>query len=276
MKFILIALFMISSASAEIFEVHSVARKEAQPQIWIVKMMDGRVGFWSEEEDPLLDARKFTNAIIDARLSPESVLTDVRIVGQLEEKPVSRSSEKILPLPPYTPTVYPTYGYATDILSSMRRQWVENSQCYDRSHVWAYEEAYQGRYLQKAFLFFSDAYISRYNFPWWFHTAPYARVRLNGEVVERIMDPAFTQYPLKEKLWTDLFMKNKAQCKLVEKYTDYSRHPGEDDCYLMKASIYFWQPKDLEAYERTGVEKKKFIDWEVRHAYKNGFNLQLQ
>lgn len=275
MKTILLAILLISSAYAEIFEVHSVVQKESEPQVWIVKMMDGRVGFWNEEEDSVLDPRKFANAIIDAELSPEAILTGVRIVGYLEAKPVVSSNEKILPVPPYTPTIYPTYNFATDVLSGMRRQWVQGSQCYDRSHVWAYEEMYQGRYLQKAFLFFSDAYISRYNFQWWFHTAPYAKIRLNGEIVERIMDPAFTQYPLKEKLWTDIFMKNKAQCRLIEKYTDYSRRPGEDDCYLMKASIYFWQPKDLEAYERTNVEKKKFIDWEIRHAYQNAFGLQI-
>jgi hypothetical protein len=100
-------------------------------------------------------------------------------------------------------------------------------------------------------------------------------VKLNGETVERVMDPGFNRYPLKFKLWTDLFMKNKAECKLVEKYSDYSTHPGEDDCYMMKTSIYFWQPKDLEAQERSGVVKTKFIEWEIKHAYKNAFNINL-
>ena len=268
-------LFFSLSAWAEIFEVHSVARHVIQEKTWIVKFMDGRVGFWNEEDDLNLDVRTFTNAIIDARLSENNILTGVRIVGYLQNK-VSRSTDKILPAPHYTPTVYPSYQFATDVLRGMRRQWKNDSQCYDRSHVWSYDELYWGRrYFQKAFLFFSDAYIARYNFPWWFHTAPYALVRLNGEVVERIMDPAFVQYPYKFKLWTDLFMKNKAECKVVEKYSDYSGHPGEDDCYIMKASIYFWQPKDLEAYERSGVEKTKFIEWEVKHAYENGFGLSL-
>jgi len=275
MKYLALILMFISfSVFAEIFEVHSVARKESEPGTWIVKFMDGRVGFWKEEDDALLDARKFTRAIIDARLSQDYVLTAVRIVGYLDHEMPS-IGEKLLPLPPYTPTIYPNYNYATDILYRMRRNWRQDSQCYDKSHVWSYEEAYYGRFMQKAFLFFSDSYIGRYNHPWWFHTAPYVLVRLNGETVERMMDPTFAQYPLKMKLWTDLFMKNKAQCKVVEKYSDYSRHPGEDDCYIIKSSIYFWQPKDLEAYETSGVEKKKFIDWEIRHAYKYGFGLTL-
>lgn len=275
MKFlILILCFLSFSAFAEIFEIHSVARKESEPGTWIVKIMDGRVGFWKEEDNTLLDARKFTNAIIDARLSEDHIFTDVRIVGYLDHA-VPVIGEKILPTPPYTPTVYASYNYATDVLYRMRRQWRQDAQCYDKAHVWSYEEAYYGRFMQKAFLFFSDSYIGRYNHPWWFHTAPYVLVRMNNVTNERVMDPTFSQYPLKMKLWTDLFMKNKAQCKEVQKYSDYSHHPGEDDCYIIKSSIYFWQPKDLEAFETSAVEKKKFIDWEIRHAYKNGFGINL-
>lgn len=269
--FILLALFSLS-AFAEIFEVHSVSQKENETGAWIVKFTDGRVGFWNHEDNSLLDAHHFSKKVIEARLSQDHVLTDVIILGPIEPT-TSSSGEKNLLYPPYTPTVYSNYNYATDVLNRMRRQWSGSSQCYDRSHVWAYEEAYYGRFLQKAFLFFSDSYISRYSFPWWFHTAPYALVRMGNENAERIMDPGFSQYPLKFKLWTDLFMKNKVECKLIQKYSQYSRRPGEDDCYLIKTSIYFWQPKDLEAFENSGVEKKKFIDWEIRHAYKYGFGL---
>lgn len=273
-KFFISVLALISlSASAEIFEVHSVVRHQIQDKTWIVKLNDGRVGFWNEEDDSSLDARTFTRSVIDAVLSDEHVLTQVKLVGALP-KSVELGREKIFPAPRYTPTVYPSYNYATDILRSLRRGWTNTAQCYDKAHIWSYEEAYYGRLMQKAFLFFSDAYIARYNYQWWFHTAPYVKVVLNGEVVERVMDPTFVQYPYKFKLWTDIFMKNKAECKVVDKYSDYSAHPGEDDCYLIKAPIYFWQPKDLEAFERSGVEKTKFIDWEVRYSYENGFGIR--
>lgn len=273
MKFIFIALLFTSlSSHAEILEVHSVAENSYRPGNWIVKLMDGRVGFWNGEEDSIINPRTLTRALIDADLSHERILTGIRIVGHFDEAPVkSNNGEKSFFTPQYVPTIYPSYNFATDVLGGMRRNWNNDSQCYDRSHVWSYEETFAGRYLQKAFLFFSDAYIGRYNYPWWFHTAPYALVRLNGEVVERVMDPAFTRYPLKFKLWTDMFMKNKVDCKLITKYSEYSTHPGEDDCYMMKTNIYFWQPKDLEALERSGVEKTKFIEWEIKHAYENAF-----
>jgi hypothetical protein len=275
MKFIFFLCLLIPAISfAEIFEVHSVAQKENQPSFWIVKLTDGRVGFFDQNDDLSIAPMSLAGTIIDADLSEDHILTSIHIVGHIKED-AAPSLEKMLPAVPYSPTIYPTYGYATDILSSLRRQWKADAQCYDKAHIWTYEEAYYGRNLQKAFLFFSDSYISRYNYQWWFHTSPFALVMLNGEVVERVMDASFTKYPLKFKLWTDIFMKNKAECKIIEKYSDYSGHPGEDDCYMMKVSMYFWQPKDLDAYEKTGVEKKYFIDWEVKHAYEFGFGIKL-
>jgi hypothetical protein len=278
MKLLLLILpLFISLSHAENFEVHSIIKRAAVEDAWIIKFNDGRVGFWNQEEDPNIQPEKLSGSIIQAKLSEESVLSDIVIVGfsiGLAEPESNKRKIEILPNLPYTPTIYQTYDFATDVLQSMRRNWSHSSQCYDRSHIWAFEEFNWGRrYLQKAFLFFSDSYIERYNFKWWFHTAPYALIRMNGFVNERIMDPAFTQYPLKEKLWTDIFMKNKVVCKAIGKYSEYSAHPGEDDCYVMKTSVYFWQPKDLEALERSGIEKKKFIDWEVRHAYENGFGI---
>ncbi|MFL5786091.1 MAG: protein-glutamine glutaminase family protein, partial [Bacteriovoracaceae bacterium] len=254
---------------------HSVVRKAAEPKIWIVKLMDGRVGFWNEEEDNALSGESIASSVIDAKLSEHNELFDVRIIGSVET-PELGSAEKSLTPPPYTATVYPTYSFATDVLNNMRRTWTPTSQCYDRAHVWVYDEFYwHHRYFQKVFVFFSDSYISRYNYPWWFHVAPYAMVKLKGEVVERVMDPAFAQYPLKFKLWTDLFMKNQAECKVVDKYSDYSGHPNEDDCYIIKASMYFWQPRDLENFEKSSVEKKNFFDWELKYAYEEGFGISM-
>ncbi len=270
MKFILMALLLSLSSQAEIFEVHSVAPNHSRPGSWIVKLMDGRVGFWKATKFDRIEPRNLNRALIDADLSEERFLSGIKILGHLDETPVM-SGEKDFSSPHYVPTIYSSYNFATDVLRGMRHNWNRDSQCYDRSHIWSYEETFAGRYLQKAFLFFSDAYIGRYNHPWWFHTAPFAMVKLNGEIVERVMDPVFSRYPLKFKLWTDLFMKNKVECKLIARYSDYSTHPGEDDCYMMKTTIYFWQPKDLDAFERSGIEKTKFIDWEIKHAYENAF-----
>ncbi len=269
---LLIALIIPLKSFAEILEVHSVVPNKSAPGKWIVKLIDGRVGFMDQEQNSDVDPGSLPHSVIDAQLSEESVLSGIRIIGKINEAHESKL-EKSKQLSVYYPTVYSSYSYATDVLTGMRRQWLKTSQCYDRSHVWTYEEAFHGGYLQKVFLFFSDTYISRYSYKWWFHTAPYALVSMNGQTVERIMDAAFSPYPLQFKLWTDLFMKNKVDCTPIQKYSDYSTHPGEDDCYFMKTSIFYWQPQDLEALEKSGVEKTKFSEWEVKHAYEKAFGI---
>jgi hypothetical protein len=272
MKILILLIFLFPLTTlAEIFEVHSIAKNESEKQSWIIKFMNGHVGFWREDDDLKIHPSQLEGSVIDARLSKNHDLTDIRILGSLKRNS-KKSPGKALHLPPYTPTIYPNYKDASKALKKMNKHWNDDSQCYDRSHIWSFEEAQKGRFLQKVFMFFSDSYISRYRFGWWFHTAPYALVRFNGEVLEFVMDKYFNKYPIQFKLWTDMFMKNDAQCKVVEKYSGYFNHPGEDDCYLIKSSMYFWQPIDLDAYERSGVEKTKFIDWEIKHAYDNGFN----
>lgn len=172
-------------------------------------------------------------------------------------------------------TIFPTYGAAQAELNGFNAGWIQDSQCYNRSHVWAYEGKQKGTTFQKAFLFFSDSYIERYRFPWWFHNSTYALVNMRGMVEERVMDKTFSPYPLKFKLWTDLFMKNKVECAVISKYSDYAGKPGTDDCFIIKSSIYFWQPKDLDAFERTGVLKSRFIDWEIQYAYKQAYGAGL-
>src|ERR1044072_1242052 len=108
MKLFICLLLVSASAWAEIFEVHSVSRHVVQNKTWIVKLTDGRVGFWNAEEDTNLDARSFPNAIIDAVLSEEHVLSSVKIIGHVQHTSLL-SNEKMFPAPRYTPTVYPNY-----------------------------------------------------------------------------------------------------------------------------------------------------------------------
>jgi hypothetical protein len=180
-----------------------------------------------------------------------------------------------LVLPPgkvFQPSVIRNYSAATDLLLTFNPKAIDGAQCYDRAHVWTYEASKnQKAELGKAWLFFSDHYISTYRFKWWFHVAPVAKVIMKGEVQDRIMDREFAKFPMQQKIWTDKFMENKVDCKAITKYSEYARHPEEDDCYILRSTPYFWQPKDLEALEKSGAEKKDYIPWEVAHAYRYGF-----
>lgn len=174
----------------------------------------------------------------------------------------------------FKPTVLSSQAEAKDIFDHMRPAsgWSWNSQCYNRAHVWVWEEFNRtGRKMMKSFLFFTNKYIREYRFKWWFHVAPFTIVEEQGEKKEMVVDLEFMEEPLSMKEWTDHFVKTKNVCPSVTKYTDYEDHQQEQDCYLIKTSMYFWTPDDIEAFEKTGEEKKEFIPWEIKKAYKNSF-----
>lgn len=276
MKSLLFLIFFISLAPlhADTLQIHSIQERTHSPG-HLVKFTNGSVGFLKATDHQDLDGQW-----VEVELSPTREILSLRPTLQPAREELIGTQFKSLfgkeNDTEFRPTVYASYQDATNSLHRFRRDSLKDAQCYDKAHIWSYEDNYyrQSRLL-KVFLFFSDSYIERYNHPWWFHVAPLGLVYMAGNVNERVMDAGFAQFPLKMKLWTDLFMKNKVSCKVMEKYSDYSQHPGEDDCYIYKASMYFWQPKDIEALENGQSAKTQFISWEIRYSYKHGYGYDV-
>jgi hypothetical protein len=265
-RLLALALLTLNCFAVEL-EVSSTGKQDGGPLL--LKFSDGRVGFLDEASSEDLAGK-----IVDVELDENHRVRTLRVLGTA---PAASPMKLLLESPDfdYRPTVFASYADTQRQLDTFSRNYLPDSQCYDRSHVWVYSQNYYfGHKLMKAFLFFSDDYIRRYNHRWWFHTAPYAVLRMNNQLTERVLDAGFSRYPLQWKIWTDLFMKNKVNCKVISKYSEYSTRPGEDDCYLIKAHMYFWQPKDLEAFELSGIQKTKFIDWEIRHSLREAFGIQ--
>jgi hypothetical protein len=125
-------------------------------------------------------------------------------------------------------------------------------------------------------VFFTRKYIREFSFDWWFHVSPYVHVVENGKVRERIMDVKYSRGPVKLKQWTDIFLRNDAPCPLVEKYTDHANYPEFGSCFVMKSSMYYYQPADLEWKEAFGLEKQAYLPSEIVAAYLEAFNINLQ
>ncbi len=260
----LIFLFCTSLA-ADTGRIHSITPT-------FIKFEDGRVGFLDEVDNEVLNQLRPGNTL-KFTLDRDNTLGDVAIRSMNEAE--ATPSYTLTP-EEYSPSILPNYQYATDLLHTFRAPALNDAQCYDKAHIWTYEADYYYRArLQKAWLFFSDNYIGRYRYKWWFHVAPFAKVMMRGAVEERIMDREFYQYPLKLKLWTDLFMENKATCKEVTSYTDYSQHPNEDDCYVIRSTPFYWQPKELKARAERGTEKTQYIQWEIIYAYQHGYGIRV-
>ncbi len=176
----------------------------------------------------------------------------------------------------YAPTVLPSLEKASEIYKGMNRKANSESQCYNRAHVWSWE-MYNQHIVKpmKIFVFFTPKYIRRFNFDWWFHVSPYVLTNENGVVTERVMDWRYTKKPLLMKEWTDVFMANNSVCKDVEKYSDYEYHRTDADapwCMLLRSSMYYYQPLDLERLDKKGLVKDFWVEWELANAYREAFN----
>jgi hypothetical protein len=162
----------------------------------------------------------------------------------------------------YTPTNYQSASEVNTLFSSLSRL-SDKSQCYQRAHVWA--KTLWDRFdtkSMKVFIFFTSRYKRAYNYKWWFHVAPY--VHLNGE--PRVLDYQFTNSPLNMKDWSDEFMHNKATCPKMENYSDYDRYARSEDCLLAYVPMYFYQPSDIEGYERNGSHKANWSNFDIKHS----------
>lgn len=176
---------------------------------------------------------------------------------------------------PYVPTVLKSMDDARSFFYDVRTN-PKESQCYNRAHVWSYDwRVKRNLYSSKVWLFFTKKFIRKYKFEWWFHVAPVVHVNVDGEVKERVMDIKYARGPIKLKSWTDIFMRDNSNCPVVEKYSDHANFPENGSCFVMKSSMYYYQPVDLEFLEIKGTEKNKWVEAEVKQAFLDALNITL-
>lgn len=175
----------------------------------------------------------------------------------------------------YTPSVINSQEEALSIFKTARSNH-KDSQCYNRAHVWAYEwRLKQKLFTSKMWLFFTRKYIRKYNFEWWFHISPYFLVEEEGRIWERIADVKYARGPIKLKQWTDIFLRNDADCPLVNNYSEWANYPETGWCYVMKTSMYYYRPLDMEVLEKDGVERNVWDPNEVQQAFKEAFDVEV-
>jgi len=175
----------------------------------------------------------------------------------------------------YYKTVLPSIQDVEDLFQNGRRDYLEDSQCYQRAHIWAYEWRKKNIYSSKTWIFFTRRYIRKFNFEWWFHVAPSVHVSTHNGIKERILDLKYASAPLKLKNWTDIFIRDGSDCPIVENYTDQADYPESSSCFVMKSSMYYYQPFELELEEINGIEKSTWIREEVTQSYLQAFNQNL-
>lgn len=267
----LIVLFLINFSYAEVFNssIYSIDYSVVPGSPTIIMFENGRVAFINKNQHhklPEILKRKGTLEI--------EVDKDLNFIKAVPSKvilsPVS-SKEFYGPQVNYEPSVIDP-EFAFTIFERMRKNYQGNSQCYNRAHVWAWEEFQKsGLNSVKLFMFFTSRYIRNYRYKWWFHVTPMTYVS-GGDIPEILtLDRRFSKTPLPLKAWTDIFIHSKRDCPIVSKYSDYRNNQYKEDCYLIPVSMYYWQPRDIDHFEKTGKEKTSFISSEVNWAYYEAF-----
>ena len=157
---------------------------------------------------------------------------------------------------------------ANGLFRSMRNDLRGGSECYNRAHVWSWEIYNKNRYnTGKMFLFFTRRYINEYRYKWWFHVAPF--INVSGQSQHVVLDRQYFASPRVMHSWTDAFMKNNANCPVLTRYSSYSRRQYENYCYLIPASMYYWQPWNLDYLERYHQRRSTFYQRDINHAYRD-------
>jgi len=244
---------------------------ESKPNLVFI-MKNGLVGklpFHDLKTLFLLNEGTKNHKVFEINMDQDRLITGVRAMG---ETPPIQNNEIAFPVDRFTPSVLPDMQVATAVFDELNPKWRRRAECFNKAHVWVYEENQKRKLnLMKVFLFFTSKYIWDYNWNWWFHVSPYVMVSENNNITENVIDYTFMKGPTKMHDWTNYFIIPHTECPTVEKYSDYDQHQQESYCYLIKKSMYYWQPQDIENLEKTGAEKNSFLMDEVSAAYWQAF-----
>ncbi|MFP5386182.1 MAG: protein-glutamine glutaminase family protein [Bacteriovoracia bacterium] len=247
--------------------IHSVSEGKNGAE-HLVMLSSGRVVFIDQGISPDFDLSEFqAGERVELEVDDKLTLMSITSLPPTEtpQENMSFQGPEFL----QDPTVLPDYSSAKRIFNGMNRSYKKKTECSDRAHVWSYEEwKKHGLISNKVFLFFTNTYIRKYRFYWWFHVSPYTLIRENGKVVENVLDRRYTGYPYHMKNWTDVFIRSKKSCP-VKTYAHYRANKnGPEHCFLVKTSMYYRLPYHVRMMEDNGVIKTRFSTSEVNFSYR--------
>lgn len=272
MKFVL-PIFLLAaglSAHAEQLEsrIHSIDVAPKKGVSHLIKLENGRVIFVNHNDTDSLNAFKTSlkeQSLLNVEVDEKSNFLSAESVDDKSE-PISREVEPSARLS-YVPTVVSS-AQASAIFKRMRRDYQNNSQCYNRAHIWTYEEWKKtGLKSMKVFLFFTSRYIRNYRYKWWFHVAP----MVSSSSGDLVLDRRYTSGPRLKDTWTKNFIYSGRKCPIVNNYYDYRNNQQTEDCYMIPTSMYFWQPWNIQARDNGRGSPTQYYQSNINHAYWEAF-----
>lgn len=272
----LCSLVLLSSgalAETRSFGVSAVEFSKDQRSDIMVKASTGEV-FWISATDQHLVSKlqdgQAIERIVNADVDLGGFITELSVTSQkaeaLEFNTIGNENKDI-----FYPTVLPSEAYARDAFNSLDNQTLEDSQCYNRAHPWAYDLwRTRGINSMKIFLFFTDKYIREFRHKWWFHVAPMTYVSTAQGSVEYVLDRSFSEFPLFTRVWTNTFILNQAECRSVNTYFEYFKDSPTEYCYLIRSTMFYRGTVALRNRDQ-GTLKTKWNLNEMREAREQAF-----
>jgi hypothetical protein len=234
----------------------------------LIRFDNGRVSFVEARKKNLLETLRRHEKNHEVKVSTDAK-NNIYAVSVMDD-PIDDDDQDDSETEPYEPVVVKNTNAALKVFRSMRRDYSLSGECYNRAHIWTVEAKRKADLnLMKIFMFFTERYIRKYKYHWWFHVTPMVYVgNMNSP---RTLDRRYTSGPRQTRTWSNTFIKSKKACKIVEKFDDFYMNQQKEDCYHIYTSMYYVKPRDIEKRDLTGVEKTEFIDREVSKALKNAF-----
>jgi hypothetical protein len=252
--------------------IHSIHRGKGE-EADLLFFTDGQVVFLKGETKALLGSIEEAHGLgesVEVQMDGDHNLLSIQSISPESENQAELPLEKE-DLMSYSPSIL-TSSMASSVFYRMRRDYQSESQCYNRAHVWTYEEYRRsGIRSNKLFLFFTTRYIRAYNYKWWFHVTPMVYVGGTTSFYWRTLDRRYTSGPLSIRTWTNIFMYNDANCPIVYNWTDYYNYQSTQYCYLIPKSMYFWQPRDIKIEQESGYVKTQYFSSQINYAYWEAF-----
>lgn len=285
MKITLILFILSLSAFSMRVSVKEVLNPDEYSESYLVLVSSGEVLELSPSKSESLEDIKWA---IDNQQSVEIILkeSNKKLKDQRskisEIKLISERDEVIENTDDHVPTPLDGYKVAealgVDVIKRMflflKPNLREDAQCYNRAHIWVHDLS--SKFLQsrtinlgKMWIFFTQRYIREFNYKWWFHVAPYTH--LKGDSTEIILDRTYYHSPRRLQNWTNYFMQNNVTCTKVEYYSHYNNNQESAYCYLIKSSMYYYQPYQIENLEKGEPQKHEFLRSELELAYKDAY-----
>lgn len=221
----------------------------------------------------------------DQNENTADIITNIILLPSLVRKPIAQpliglpgifSASKLKlfdfdlrdPLDRANLTTLRSYDDAQNLMDTFNGKTSDDSQCYNRAHMWTYESlATQKVSLGKVWIFFTRRYIRDYRYKWWFHVSPYANVADGNN--KYVLDRGFTQVPFNMTNWKNLFIQSKANCPVVTDYRSYENNQETQHCYLMYSNQYYWQPYQLKNLATQGTGQWQYRMNDLKITYKD-------